>query len=471
MAITFAYTESTNKVVLTEGTSGTPATFADFVTADRAGTGTDLLPAENCTTNHTLTYAVRPVEDLAIQINFILSGTSAGGGDTLDVTGTLFDGSAQTDNIDVSGGDATYNGSYKWASISDIDCTGWADGTLQVTQDVWGVIWDYGNGQYRVDSHFDIGNGGTTTYFQSSREMVFFAEHINCRTKAVATTTIGSLANGEVETGSYWSLDTNLWAFLLDGGTLYLYGTTIYTRTSGAWLDFRTGDLTIERSILDMEGRLYFLTGLSSANFDNLYISQGLTISLRIGPDTMSNVAFNNLTDYLTVEEADATATGLKMLNPSTFAIAITAPRTLNDIDPGWAVDMAKIAVHSGAGTTYKQIYTCNIHVADKNGANLSGVTVDCENTSGTAVWTAGSITTDANGDIAEQQIEYRRKEYVATVTTYSPHKFTISLPGYETLVLDAITVDAPIVWHLELQPLRARIYGRSHRIQASQFQ
>ena len=45
MAITFAYTESTNTVVVTEGTSGTPATFADFVTADRAGTGTDLLLA------------------------------------------------------------------------------------------------------------------------------------------------------------------------------------------------------------------------------------------------------------------------------------------------------------------------------------------------------------------------------------------------------------------------------------------
>ena len=35
MAITFTYTESTNKVVVTEGTSGTPATFANFVTFDR----------------------------------------------------------------------------------------------------------------------------------------------------------------------------------------------------------------------------------------------------------------------------------------------------------------------------------------------------------------------------------------------------------------------------------------------------
>ena len=45
MAIAFGYTESTNTVVVTGGTSGTPATFADFVTADRAGTA-ELLAAE-----------------------------------------------------------------------------------------------------------------------------------------------------------------------------------------------------------------------------------------------------------------------------------------------------------------------------------------------------------------------------------------------------------------------------------------
>jgi hypothetical protein len=110
MAITFTYDESTNVVVVTEGTSGTPATFDDFVTADRAGTA-ELTPEDApdaCTTNMTLTYQIRPLASLALQITFTLAGTSAGGGDTLDVTGTDWDGNAQgPESIDVSGGEHT----------------------------------------------------------------------------------------------------------------------------------------------------------------------------------------------------------------------------------------------------------------------------------------------------------------------------------------------------------------------------
>ena len=87
---TWTYDESTNMVVVIAGTEGTPATFDDFVTADRAGTA-ELTPEDapiNCGTNLTLTEQVRPVEDLAVQITFTLAGTSAGAGDTLDVTGT-----------------------------------------------------------------------------------------------------------------------------------------------------------------------------------------------------------------------------------------------------------------------------------------------------------------------------------------------------------------------------------------------
>ena len=42
---TFAYTESTNTIEVTDGTSGAPATFNDMYTADQAGTGTVLLAA------------------------------------------------------------------------------------------------------------------------------------------------------------------------------------------------------------------------------------------------------------------------------------------------------------------------------------------------------------------------------------------------------------------------------------------
>jgi len=109
------------------------------------------------------------------------------------------------------------------------------------------------------------------------------------------------------------------------------------------------------------------------------------------------------------------------------------------------------------ADDTLIERYTCNIHIADKDGANLAGRTVDCEDQFGNPVWAAGTITTDAAGDIAEQAINYKQWAGTAeTLTTYSPHIFTISKAGYETMVLDNITVDALIAWHLELLPALA---------------
>jgi hypothetical protein len=38
------------------------------------------------------------------------------------------------------------------------------------------------------------------------------------------------------------------------------------------------------------------------------------------------------------------------------------------------------------------------------------------------------------------------------TLTNYNKFRLTVSAAGYETLILENITVDHPIVWHLELQ-------------------
>jgi len=96
MAGTWTYTESTNTVVVTGGTSGTPATFADFVHGDRTvattactvASGAELLAALTCTTGHVLTYPMRPVEFKALRLAFTLASTSAGAGDTIDIYGT-----------------------------------------------------------------------------------------------------------------------------------------------------------------------------------------------------------------------------------------------------------------------------------------------------------------------------------------------------------------------------------------------
>ena len=75
---TFTYTVATNTVVVTAGTSGSPADFASFVTADRAGTGTSLKAATAASKTLTLTYAVRPVELRAIVVKLIVASKTRG---------------------------------------------------------------------------------------------------------------------------------------------------------------------------------------------------------------------------------------------------------------------------------------------------------------------------------------------------------------------------------------------------------
>jgi len=441
---TWTYDESLNTIVVTQGTSGTPATFSDFVTADRAGTA-ELTPEDApaaCTTNMTLTYQIRPVEKLALQTTFTLAGTSAGAGDTLDVTGTDWDGNAQNESIDVSAGDGAYTGAYKWRTITDIDCTGWADGTLKVTQPQWGVIWDYGNGQYRIEAHFHIGGGGTSTYFDSSKEMVVHAEDMEPETYANASLSI---------TNSYWYIDGVTWTSLCFGGTVNITRSVI--NIGASWLSFYSGTANLDRVTFCGAGSLYFRSYLTTLNINDVYVIGINYLILQITPTTMSGFTIDNLINYMGIE-ASCAATGLNIKNMAAWNTLDPIPGvTFTDIDPVWAVNMNMVRTDAPT-RVYKEVYTCNIHVANKSGTNLAGVTVDCEDQYGTACWAAGTITTDANGDITEQQIEYRTEVNQVT-TTYSPHKFTISKAGYETLILENITVDAPIVWHLELQSIK----------------
>ena len=87
MAIVFTYTESTNTVVVTDGTSGTPATFADFVTADRAGTAVLLVATAGLSPTLPLDYQIRPVENIALLITFNVASKTTET-DYIYITGT-----------------------------------------------------------------------------------------------------------------------------------------------------------------------------------------------------------------------------------------------------------------------------------------------------------------------------------------------------------------------------------------------
>jgi hypothetical protein len=119
-----------------------PCTFDNLHTADLAGSLV-IAPLLLCTTSMECLPPMA-AEQVALRLDFILSGTSAGAGDTIDITGTGADDGALTESIDVSGGDATYTSVGAYKTVTSFDCTGWADGTVEVQQGRWGAIGKFG---------------------------------------------------------------------------------------------------------------------------------------------------------------------------------------------------------------------------------------------------------------------------------------------------------------------------------------
>ena len=615
MAIAFTYDESTNIVAVTGGTSGTPATFADFVTADRAGTAeltSEDAPA-SCAFNMTLTEQIRPVEDLALQISFILAGTSAGttqewtaasvnvtanaiiagsvtdtytdngthlqidesvgaapcldfdftwsglptnyypekvtlngyydgnpahdvfiymwnydttawdrltadaqdfpdaaadddyefdvptvdtenyfdsgaakvrinhtsngtaGHDfyvdqilltrpatnnTLDITGTDWDGNAQSESIDVSGGDDTYNGAYKWRTITDIDCNGWPDGTLKVTQPQWGVIWDYGNGQYNVTAtNIEFGNGTTSTYFTSEREKV---QLLGFLIKNSATVRLGAKYGDYGIDGSWWNCRFAANSIVIASGqttaTFLVYDSyltkdnNIYAQFQDGVIDFLNSTITAYYWDTAAWQRNWAFAGATSLSFNEVYINNQINFFCYVAPDLMRNVHIHRMGGGTEFRGSGISVTGITLTERGGYdAKTSAADSEVTFID---SVSAIAFVLHNQASSWVKSVYTCNITVADKDGTLLDGVEVLCEDEADATVWTTTTGDTDT-GKIDEQQITYRQfttTAYPATITTYSPHKFTLSKAGYETLILENVTVDVPIVWHLELQ-------------------
>lgn len=454
-------------VRVTGGTSGTPADFPSFVTADRAGEAV-LLAATSCTTNMTLTYQIRPVEDLALQISFILSGTSAGAGDTLDITGTDWAGNAQgPETIDVSGGDGTYNGANTWRTITDIDCTGWADGTLRVTQPQWGFIWDYGGGQYHVDANLQIGDSSTSTYFASELESVYWETGVKFDVKSNAELRIGELSNGRGRAGSYWTFAPNTGSLTdiltySQTGIFKVYASKLYIRTDDA-PTFRAGTIDFQDSHFSWTTgnesawthTMYFYGGVSSATIKNCYYYNAHVFGVFLKIATLENIWVHEHSAAVMSQAAGMVVSGFGASQTAFVDLQVWGDSIdLTIKNPEYTVSTPYIGNNPSEDSWAKTQYTCNIHVNDKDGANLASVIVTCDISASSNYDTQEfSVSTDAGGDIAEQTIDAMRWVGTSeTETDYSPMRLTLSKAGYETLVLENITVDGKIDWHIELQ-------------------
>jgi len=339
---------------------------------------------------------------------------------------------------------------------STIICTGGTSGDPITMQDIcdedtsqgWGVATAYGNGFFQIAADVDIGDGSTPTYVTiqagEAVDMVGFSPQI----KTNATFNIGEISNTYYAKGAAFLKYTGGWVSkpFASGGVFNMYNAHLVAVAGGTRIE--KCPTTIFNSTVSSPVYTYWQIKSTTYDITSLYIYGCFNLVMSSGTldDVHGEAA---VPDGLTVGFADALVENLLITNSSGAKIKMGTDNTITLKNPRWLPVQGDFFLETDAAEAHL-VYTCNIHLADKDGNNISGVTILCQDKDSNTVF---SVNTGADGKIAEQIITY--KKWVGTSeteTTYSPHKFTISKAGYETLVLDNITVNEPIDWHLELQ-------------------
>jgi len=466
MVGTWGFTEATNIVEVTDGTSGTPATFADFVTADRAGTA-ELLAATSCAKAMTLTYAVRPVELRALQVSFVIAAKTAET-DYIYITGTDAWGTALYEALDISAGNGTYVSTRRFATITNIDIedvgdgsgTAAADGTLQVTQGQWGVVWDNGNGFYKVDCSLNIGNGSTATHFTHQAGEAVDMTGFQPQVTASATFNIGEVSNTDyAQHGAFlrytggWS--TRIWG--LNNATTNLNCAVLYDLDVFGGTQFGAGAGTVVNifnSILtaDSDFNYFKFTVGGTCSIRSLYIYASSPV-FQGGTITVSDLTNEVPRWGVTASFVNTVIEDSLITNDVISKATLSSANTLTFRNPRFTVVQADLDLGNASAEVHYE-NTVNIHITDKDGANLQSATVTLDGSDSSDYDTQDfSVSTAADGTITEQNTLV--KKWVGTSETetdYNVFRLTVSKAGYETLMLENITIDSVIDWHLELQ-------------------
>jgi hypothetical protein len=535
---TFTFTVSTNKMVITQGTSGAFVTNHDAYVADQAGTGTILNVAENGAAAVTLDYQIRPTHSKALIIKCIVTLKTAEA-DYIFITGTDAWDAAQTESLDVTAGNGTYTTTKRFKTITNLDCSDnaagggavWANGKIAVTQDIWGVVWENVlNANYKYDCAVYFGDGSTSTYFTSKNEMVYFADNMYIRVDNLATLQLGELQGNYGINGSRWSFGHNASIHLGYGANsnVLIYASMLKHRTAQS-VRFNSGNIDIRDTIFNCSwdgsnaSFPLFASTLASLKLVNVNFKNVRNVEF---DKTLTSDSINNWIHYadtgIIVNASNVTLDGLNITQATTRDIQLY-PDNDNLIikDPLFSINTVKIDTDGKYSIAQ---YTCNIHIADSTGANLSGVTVqcqtfgnvvksgasfykcivghtsgvfatdlaagkwelttsaiaalaDCIGGAGTGEWVTGiayvasasswSVATDANGNIAEQVVNY--KQWVGTseaLLTRSPHTFTLTYGG-DTLIYPNITVDHPLVlrWEMPIESVGTLLDARVQAI------
>jgi hypothetical protein len=459
----FAYSASTNTVTVTGGTSIAPADFASLVAADRAETLT-LKAAVAPALGLTLGTPIRPCEKLALPITFVLTGTNAGLGDTLGLTGTDAWGTAQSESISVAGGNGTYVSTKKWRSITTIDCAGFNDGvgTVTVTQPQWGVIWDKGNRQYQLDCYVNIGNGSTSTYFSTSQEHIVvsgdfisnFGTWLTVKNNATFVSGIlEDLSTKRTSRGSSFisqkSYIHNLFSSTT-GGVLLFYSSYFSAPNSTTYVYVQSAD------------RIWNCLSVGYANINTPKFSDTIyNTTLQKGGEAalkcdVNAYIFENVTVSDWVQLCKPGYTGIPTFRNCVFKNIIYIIATYHWTGSAYFID-CKVEdwKFSWAGYDGSKVYrqqSFNLHLTDKNGNDLSSATVSLKDNSGALAF---SINTGADGKIPEQVVSRGSYDPATgnTMLDYGPHTLAIAKSGYQTYT-DILSIDRKIDLEIVLKPI-----------------
>ena len=370
-----------------------------------------------------------------------------------------------------------------WADVwdydtdsTDVNGAGDTDGTAVALNTLMTEVIE--DSVYTIDVPVEIGDGSTPTYFQSKSEHVIFDLQAVCEVQAAATLEIGDLYGDWGIFGSSWDIGgTNNSDNLnfCDGGTLLIYASKIWGNNTSS-LTFNTGTLKIKNSILGYDfqsdwnwrRRYVVQSGMTTVEFEDVFIYGTQSLLLRMNPGVFENVHMHRGSVGVESGANGIVVLGFKSSSNNDDLKTWTSGAAF-DIAGRDMDDAISSVVNVGNDASWcAEQFTCNINICDKDGTALQSVVVDCLGSDSgtasteydTAQWTAGTITTDASGDIAEQVITQKKWVGTAeTLTNYNYFKFTLSKAGYETLILENITVDAPIAWHLELKgPVRYKL-------------
>jgi len=425
-------------------TTGTETTLNTAITGDAAGSYTTLTAV---TPAASLTPLDMPVLDLGAtaKLDVVLAGCTLGAGDTVVLTGIDYDNAALIETIDVSGGNATYTTTQNFKNVTDVACNGFADGTIEVRQKKWGIISLIG-GAYTLRTYLRIGDGSTATTTTLNNHKLNFSYGFYWMTEVAATFNCGVSYGSFSRYGSQFfeSIHVNsLVQWRRDRGTVLHYGCTYMTYTGGTqfpWFDMNNANTVFQdctwAAASSGEFRPRVALTLKRCRFYNVSLWFNSTLSASTA-DVGGNVASRAETSVVTVN--------FDAFNLPSMALWLYNTSIQNYID--CPMDSGNYSVGYGSmGTTTRQLRILkrfDLKVIDGAGNAIAGATVKIVDTEGTVFAT---LTTDGNGDIAEQKLWYKAASHTNpnnffTWETFTPHTITISKPGYQTKTLK-LTMD-----------------------------